>query len=118
MPGALSPLVGRVLLSNPIPSPDDEDDPNMTPTCTASTKVLNRLFKVLCLGLALTPTLLKIPLTQTLSPGFARSTSSSYTHTSTLCGVWPAGTSSGVSWIFQIWWSAKWERLWISVRDC
>ena len=33
----------------------------------ASTKVLNRLFKVLCLGLALTPTLLKIPPTHSIT---------------------------------------------------
>src|ERR1700733_15057435 len=56
--------------------------------------VLKRDLTVRCRGLTRTGTERKIPVTVIRSPGFARSTSSSYTQRDTVCGVCPSGTTS------------------------
>mmetsp|Transcript_61552 Transcript_61552/g.161695 ORF Transcript_61552/g.161695 Transcript_61552/m.161695 type:complete len:211 (-) Transcript_61552:319-951(-) len=48
-----------------------------------------------------------MPVTSTRSPGRTVSTRSSKQMTWTFCGVSPSGTSSGVSWSFSTWRSAK-----------
>src|ERR1700733_5719433 len=69
------------------------------------------LFSVRCLGLTLTGLHLKIPVISTRSPALQRSTNSSYAQSDTECGVWPAGTESGVSWSLITCLSANVERL-------